>query len=65
MQRLKVGKYYRPSILSFEDKDTVLKIDSIRCGRVEYTNIATQSYGSMPIDEFMAYYEETRVKGKK
>lgn len=62
---LKVGKYYKPSLMSFEDPTTVFQIDAIRCGRVEYTNIKTKTYGSMPIDEFMAYYEETRVRGKK
>lgn len=55
---LKVGKYYKPSILSFEDKDTVLKVNAIRCGRVDFINIATKNYGSMPIEEFSAYYEE-------
>lgn len=53
-----VGKYYKPSILSFEDSNTILQVDAIRCGRVEFTNITTKNYGSMPIEEFSAYYEE-------
>ena len=56
---LKVGKNYKPSIISFEDKDTVLKIDAIRCGRVDFINTKTKNYGSMPIEEFSVYYEET------
>lgn len=55
---LKVGNYYKPSILSFEDKDTVLQVIEIRCGRVEYTNAKTKHYGSMSIEEFNTYYEE-------
>ena len=55
---LKVGKYYKPSIFSFEDKDTVLQVDAIRCGRVEYTNVKTKHYDSIPIEEFSTYYEE-------
>lgn len=54
---LKVGNYYKPSILSFEDKDTVLQVNAIRCGRVEYTNVKTKHYGSMLIEEFKTYYE--------
>ena len=57
---LKTGKYYKPSIISFENKDIVLRIDSICCGRVDFTNITTKNYGSMPIDEFSTYYEEIK-----
>ncbi len=56
---IEIGKYYKPSILSFEDKGTVLQVNTIRCGRVEYTNIKTKHYDSMLIEEFNTYYEET------
>jgi len=55
---LKIGKHYKPSIMSFEDKDTVLQVEAIRCGRIDYTNVNTKLYGSMPIEEFNTYYEE-------
>lgn len=58
---IEIGKYYKPSILSFEDKDTILQVDAIRCGRVSYTNVKTKYPDSMPIEEFNTYYEE--VKG--
>lgn len=58
---LKVGKYYKPSILNFEEPNTILQVEAIRCGRVTYTNVKTKYYDSMPIEEFNTYYEE--VKG--
>ena len=58
---IKVGKYYKPSIMSFEEHDTILQVEAIRCGRVDYTNVKTKHYDSIPIKEFNMYYEE--VKG--
>lgn len=60
---IEIGKYYKPSILSFEDKDTVIQVDAIRCGRVEYTNVKTKYYDSMLIEEFTTYYEEAEGEG--
>ena len=60
---LKIGKYYKPSIFNlFEDKDTILQIDEIRLGNVEYTNVKTGHYASIPIKEFNKYYEETDIE---
>ena len=53
----KTGEIYKPSEVSFEDKDTRIVIDAIRCGRVEYTNLITKEYGEIPIDDFDWYYE--------
>lgn len=58
---IKVGKYYKPSFMNFEEPDTILQVEAISCGRVTYTNVKTKHYGSMPIEEFNTYYEE--VKG--
>ena len=63
---LKIGKYYKPSIFNlFEDKDTILQIDEIRLGNVEYTNVKTGHYASIPIKEFYRYYEETDIKSEE
>ena len=56
---IEIGKTYKPSELSFEDKDTRIVVDAIRCDRVEYTNIKTKEYGDIPIDDFGWYY--TRI----
>lgn len=55
---IKVGKYYKPSFMNFEEPDTILQVESISCGRVTYTNVKTKHYDSMPIKEFNTYYEE-------
>jgi len=62
---MKVGETYKPSEVSFEDKDTHLVIDAICCGRVEYTNLSTKEYGEMPIDDFGWYYDNVESCGKK
>lgn len=54
----KTGEIYRPSAVSFEDKDTRIVVDAIRCGRVEYTNLITKGYGEIPIDDFGWYYDK-------
>ena len=54
----KTGEIYRPSEVSFEDKDMRLMVDAVRCGRVEYTNLTTNEYGEMPINDFGWYYDK-------
>lgn len=55
---MKIGEIYRPSDVSFEDKDTRLVVDAIRCGRVEYTNLITKEHGEISIDDFGRYYDK-------
>jgi hypothetical protein len=57
---VKIGGIYKPSEVSFEDKSTRIVVDAIRCGRVEYTNLVTNEYGDIPIDDFGWYYDKTR-----
>lgn len=45
-------------MVSCEDKDTRIVVDAVRCGRVEYTNLTTQEYGEIPIDDFDWYYDK-------
>jgi len=54
----KIGEIYSPSDVSFEDKDTRLVVDAIRCGRVEYTNLITKEYGEISVDDFDWYYDK-------
>ena len=54
----KIGEIYSPSEVSFEDKDTRIIVDAIRCGRVEYTNLITKEYGEITIDDFGWYYDK-------
>ena len=58
---MRIGEIYKPSEVSFEDKNTRLVIDAIRCGRVEYTNLITKEYGEMPIDDFSWYYDKAEL----
>ena len=60
---MEIGKIYKPSEVSFEDKDTRIIVDAIRCGRVEYTNLTNKEYGVISIDDFDRYYD--KVKSKK
>ena len=55
---LAIGGIYKPSEVSFEDKDTRIVVNAVRCGRVEYTNINSKEYGEIPIDDFDWYYDE-------
>ena len=55
---MKIGEIYRPSEENFEGKDTRIVINAVRCGRVEYTNLITNEYGEMPIDDFCWYYDK-------
>ena len=57
---IKVGEIYKPSEVSFEDKDTRIVVDAIRCGRVEYTNLITNEYGEISVDDFGWYYDKNR-----
>ena len=59
---MKIGEIYKPSEVSFEDKDTRLIVDAVRCGRVEYTNLTTQEYGEISIDDFSWYYDKVEKK---
>lgn len=61
---IKVGKHYKPSIISFEEHDTILQVEAISCGRVTCTNVKTKHYDSMPIEEFNTYYEEADKEDK-
>lgn len=58
---MKIGEIYKPSEVSFEDKNTRLVIDAIRCGRIEYTDLITKEYGEMPIDDFCWYYDKAEL----
>ena len=55
---MKIGEIYKPSEVSFEDKDTRIEVNAVRCGRVEYTNLITKEYGEIPIDDFGWYYDK-------
>ena len=55
---VKIGGIYKPSEVSFEDKDTRIVVDAVRCGRVEYTNLITKEYGEISIDDFGWYYDK-------
>lgn len=59
---MKIGEIYKPSEVSFEDKDTRLIVDAVRCGRVEYTNLTTKEYGEISIDDFRWYYDKVEKK---
>ena len=59
---MKIGEIYKPSEVSFEDKDTRLIVDAVRCGRVEYTNLTTKEYGEILIDDFNWYYDKVEKK---
>ena len=61
---MKIGEIYKPSEASFEDKDTRLVVDAIRCGRVEYTNLITKEYGEIAIDDFCFYYDRVESEDK-
>lgn len=52
-----IGEIYKPSEVSFEDKDTRIVVDAVRCGRVEYTNLITNESGEIPINDFDWYYD--------
>lgn len=62
LEEMKIGEIYKPSEVSFEDKDTRIVVDAIRCGRVEYTNLITKEYGEMLIDDFGWYYDKAKSK---
>lgn len=51
-----IGEIYKPSEVSFEDKDVRIIVDNISCGRVQYTNLITNEHGEIPIDDFGWYY---------
>ena len=62
---MKIGETYKPSEVSYEDKDTRIRVDAIRCGRVEYTNLTTEEHGEIPIDEFGWYYDKIESENKE
>ena len=62
---IKVGEIYKPSEVSFENEDTRIMVNDIRCGRVEYTNLVTNEYGEISIDDFGWYYDKIESEAKK
>ena len=62
---IEIGEIYSPSDVSFEDRNTRLIVDAIRCGRVEYTNLITKEYGEISIDDFGWYYDKAESEDFK
>ena len=61
---MKIGEIYKPSEVSFEDKDTRIVVDAIRCGRVAYTNLITKEYREIAIEDFYFYYDKAESEVK-
>lgn len=57
-KKLVVGKVYKPSEMSFEDKDRRLEVYQIGFGRVLYTDLATKENGECNEEDFFWYYDE-------
>ena len=56
----KVGKKYKPSEMSFENKNRVIQVYQIGCGRVLYTDSKTKENGECELEDFDWYYDEIK-----
>lgn len=60
MAKIEIGKVYKPSEVSFEDKDTRIKPYQVGMGRVFYINTKTKEYGEISKEDFDCYYTRAR-----
>ncbi len=58
--QIEIGKVYKPSEVSFDDKCIRIKPYKVGMGRVLYINTKTKEYGEISEEDFDWYYTRAR-----